>query len=445
MTTVELHAKRRQRLAKAMGPHSAAIVVAAPALIRNRDTEHVYRQDSDFAYLTGFPEPEAVAVILRDASVKPVTILFCRDRNPEREIWDGKREGQDGARKNFGIDDAFSISQIDELLPRLLENRRAVYWDFGKLKEWDDKLGVWCNTVKQKSRAGVRAPEQFFSLDAIVHEMRLRKDAHEVAIMRRAARISAQAHRRAMQQCHVGLHEYEIEAELLHEFTRFGSRAPAYPSIVAGGANACVLHYRDNNAMLNNGDLLLIDAGCEIDNYASDITRTFPVNGTFTPAQRAVYELVLKAQHAAIAKVRPGKRWNEPHDTAVQVLTTGMVKLGLLKGRVSKLIKDGAYRRFYMHRTGHWLGMDVHDVGEYRVDNKWRKLEPGMVLTVEPGMYIAPRSKGVAKEWWGIGVRIEDDVLVTRTGHDVLTAFAPKTVNDIEALMAHGARQRAGR
>ena len=444
MNQLQIHAKRRQQLAKAMVSHSAAIIVAAPALLRNRDTEHVYRQNSDFHYLTGFPEPEAVAVVVRDGSAKPRLIMFCRERNPEREIWDGKREGQDGARKHFGADEAYSIDQIENVLPRLLENRQAVYWDYGARQEWDEKVSGWCNVVKAKVRIGVSAPTHFFSLDALVHAQRLHKDPHEIALMRRAARISAQAHRRAMQQCQAGMAEYEIEAELLYEFTRFGSRAPAYPSIVAGGENACVLHYRENNATLQDGDLLLIDAGCEIDHYASDITRTFPVSGTFTPAQRSIYELVLKAQYAAIAKVKPGKRWNEPHDTAVRVLTQGLVKLGLLNGPLNKLIKDGAYRRFYMHRTGHWLGMDVHDVGDYRVDNKWRRLEPGMVLTVEPGLYIAPRSKDVDKQWWGIGVRIEDDVLVTRTGNDVLSDFVPKNVPEIEALMAYGARQRAG-
>ena len=433
---------RRKQLAKQMGSNTIAVLATAPVAIRNRDTEYPFRPDSDFFYLTGFPEPEAVMVLVAEKKAPPRFLLFCRERNPEKEIWDGRRAGQEGAVKLHGAHEAYPIAKLDEMMPTLLENRSTVYYAVGRSKEFDERLVGWRNQVLQKTRTGVRAPMQLCALESIVHEMRLRKDTDEMATMRRAAAISATAHRRAMEVCQPGMQEYEIEAELLHEFTRQGSRSPAYESIVASGENACILHYRENTDTLYDGDLLLIDAGCEFGGYASDITRTFPINGRFTPAQKAIYQLVLDAQDAAIAKAKPGKRWNEPHDAAVAVLTRGLVKLGLLKGRTDNLIKEGAYRRFYMHRTGHWLGMDVHDVGDYRVDDKWRKFERGMVFTVEPGLYIAPHSKGVGKEWWGIGVRIEDDVLITAQGCQVITAAAPKRVEEIEALMARAALRR---
>ncbi|MCL4316609.1 MAG: aminopeptidase P N-terminal domain-containing protein, partial [Gammaproteobacteria bacterium] len=364
-------------------------------------------------------------------------ILFSRERDPEKEIWNGARAGQEGACRDYGADDAFPIDDLDDILPGLLEKCERVYCVMGVQPEFDQHLIGWVNQIRAKSRAGLRAPEEFIALDQVLHEMRLFKSRAEIALMKKAARISAGAHKRAMRACKPGMMEYQIEAELRHEFLRQGSQAPAYNSIVAGGANACVLHYTDNRAPLKDGDLLLIDAGAELDNYASDITRTFPVNGRFSAEQRAVYEIVLEAQYAAIAKVQPGNHWNDPHQAAVRVLTKGLLDLGLLKGALPKLIKEQAYRRYYMHRTGHWLGMDVHDVGDYKIGDAWRVLEPGMVLTVEPGLYIAPGSSGVARKWQGIGVRIEDDVHLTSRGHEILSADAPKTVAEIEALMAH--------
>lgn len=443
MPTSSEFAKRRAHLLRAIGRDAIAILPTASAALRNRDVEYPYRPDSDFYYLTGFPEPDAVAVLLDQGSEGRRYILFCRDRDPAKEIWDGRRAGQAGARRRYGADEAYSIDKLEEILPKLIENRSVIYYPMGKDAAFDERVMGWRNDVRARARAGVRSPERVVAIEEILHDMRLRKDRTELATMRRAAQISARAHCRAMAMCRPGMAEYQIEAELLHEFMRHGSRFPAYGSIVASGDNACILHYRENDATLKNGDLLLIDAGCELDGYASDITRTFPISGQFSPAQRAIYALVLAAQYAAIAKVRPGKRWNEPHDAAVKTLTAGLVKLGLLKGKVDKLIEEGAYRRFYMHRTGHWLGMDVHDVGDYRVADRWRKLEPGMVLTVEPGLYIAPRCKGVDKKWWGIGVRIEDDVVVTRQGCEVLSKDVPKDPEAIEALMAKAKAEAA--
>lgn len=434
-------AKRRKQLMQMMGAGAIAIVPTAPVRLRNRDAEYAYRPDSDFYYLTGFPEPEACAVIMPgrtvDAGKRAEYVLFCRERDPHREAWHGRRAGPEGACALYGADDAFPISDIDDILPGLLENSERVFYTMGVHPEFDQSVMNWVNQIRQKSRTGSQSPREFVALDHLLHEMRLFKSPAEVKIMRRAAQISAAGHRRAMQACRPGLMEYQMEAELCYEFLRAGSRAPAYNPIVGGGANACILHYTENNAVLKDGDLVLIDAGAEYQGYAGDITRTFPVNGRFSPAQRAVYEIVLEAQRAAIDKVRVGNHWDEPHAAAVRVLTQGLVSLGLLKGKTAQLIKEQAYKRFYMHRTGHWLGMDVHDVGNYKEGDAWRLLEPGMVLTVEPGLYIPAGSKGVAKKWWDIGVRIEDDVLVTRTGPDVLSKDAPKSVEDIESLMAN--------
>jgi Xaa-Pro aminopeptidase len=426
--------RRRSRLMKMVGDGGIAILPTAREHTRNRDLDFPFRPDSDFYYLTGFPEPEAVMVLVpgRDHGEY---LLFCRERDPEMETWNGRRAGLDGARELYGADDAFPISDIDDILPGLLENRERVFYTMGCDAEFDRRVTDWINRLRKKARAGIHTPGEFVALDHLLHDMRLYKSAAELRTMRKAAAISAQAHRRAMQRCRVGTTEYQLEAELLHEFMHRGARFPAYPSIVGGGANGCILHYTENADRLADGDLVLIDAGCELDCYASDITRTFPVNGRFTDAQRSVYELVLEAQAAAIDQVRPGNHWNQPHEAAVHLLTEGLVERGLLKGKVSKLIKDEAYRRFYMHRTGHWLGMDVHDVGDYKVGEEWRVLEPGMVLTVEPGLYIPAGSKGVARKWWNIGIRIEDDVAVTKEGHEVLSADAPKTVAEIEALM----------
>lgn len=434
---------RRKRLMQMMGTGAIAILPTAPVRLRNRDAEYPYRADSDFYYLTGFPEPEAVAVLIPGRK-QGEYILFCRERDLQQETWHGRRAGTEGATAQHGADDAFPISDINEILPGLLEKCERVYYTMGRYPDFDQRVMEWVNQIRNKSRAGTHAPHEFVALDHVLHEMRLFKSRAEIETMRRAAQISAAGHRRAMQACRPGMMEYQIEAELRYEFTRSGSAAPAYNPIVGGGANACILHYTENNESLNEGELLLVDAGAEFDCYAGDITRTYPVNGRFAPAQRALYEVVLAAQLAALDKVRPGNHWNDPHAAAVRVLTQGLIKLGLLKGRLNTLIKDEAYRRYYMHRTGHWLGMDVHDVGDYKIGDEWRVLEPGMVLTVEPGLYIPAGSKGVAKKWWNIGIRIEDDVRVTRSGHEVLSAGAPKTVAEIESWMAKGWQHYSG-
>lgn len=426
--------KRRHRLMQHMGTDSIAIVPAAPQQTRNRDVEHVYRPDSDFSYLTGFPEPEAIAVFIPGRK-QGQFVLFCRERDPEMETWHGRRAGLEGAVERFGADDAFPIADVDDILPGLMENKERVFYSMGTHPDLDQHMIGWLKSVRSKARSGVQAPGEFISLDHALHEQRLIKSAAEIQAMKKAAKISAEAHCRAMQICKPGMMEYQVEAEIMHHFMSNGCRHAAYPSIVGGGENGCILHYIDNEMVLNDGELLLIDAGAEFDGYAADITRTFPINGKFSAEQKALYEVVLAAQEAAIAAVQPGNHWNHPHEAAVKALTKGLIKLGLLKGTPGKLIKEEAYRRFYMHRTGHWLGMDVHDVGDYKLDGEWRLLEAGMVLTVEPGLYIPAGSKGVAKKWWGIGIRIEDDVRVTRSGHEVLTAGVPKTVAEIEALM----------
>ena len=417
-----------------MGRGSIAVLPTAPERLRNRDVEYPYRPDSDFYYLTGFPEPEAVLVLVPGRREGEM-LLFCRDRDPERELWTGRRAGPEGAIEHYGMDDAFPIADIDDILPGLLENRERVYYTMGVYPEFDRRLIGWVNRIRAASRSGAHTPDEFVALEHLLHDMRLYKSAAELRLMRRAARIAAGAHVRAMQACRPGMMEYELEAEYTHEFRRHGCEH-AYSPIVGGGENACILHYTDNRGRLEAGDLVLVDAGAELDCYASDITRTFPVSGRFKPSQRALYELVLEAQQAAIERVRPGEHWNAPHEAAVRVLTRGLVKLGLLEGRVPSLIRREAYRDFYMHRTGHWLGMDVHDVGDYKVGGEWRVLEPGMVLTVEPGLYIAPDARGVARKWRGVGIRIEDDVAVTKTGCEILSKDVPKDPDEIEALMA---------
>ena len=426
-------ARRRRQLMRLMGRDAIAILPAAPPRTRNADNEYNYRQDSDFYYLTGFGEPEAVAVLLPERDAADY-ILFVRDRNPEREIWDGRRAGPEGAKSLHGAADAFPITDIDEILPGLLENREKVYYAMGTHPEFDQRVVGWVNGLRAQSKHGRHSPQEIVALDHVLHDMRLFKSRAELAMMREAARIAAAAHVRAMRASAPGRPEYELAAEITHEFRRHNADH-SYLPIVGGGVNACILHYRENDALLRDGDLLLIDAGCEYQGYASDITRTFPVNGRFTPAQRAVYDIVLEANLAATAKVRPGNHWNEPHDAAVRVITQGLVRLGLLKGRVPALEKAQAYRRYFMHRTGHWLGMDVHDVGDYKVGDEWRVFEPGMVLTIEPGIYIAANARGVPKRLRGIGIRIEDDVVVTRGGCEVLTEGVPKRAEDIEALM----------
>ncbi|AHL77294.1 Xaa-Pro aminopeptidase [Stutzerimonas stutzeri] len=432
------YARRRKALMAEMEPNSIAILPAAPMYIRNRDVEHIYRQDSDFQYLSGFPEPESVIALIPGREHGEY-VLFCRERDPARELWDGLRAGQDGAISEYGADDAFPIGDIDDILPGLIEGRSRVYYAIGSNQEFDHRLMEWINTIRSKARQGAQPPNEFVALDHLLHDLRLYKSANEVKVMRTAAEISARAHIRAMQASRAGLYEYHLEAELDYEFRKGGAKMPAYGSIVAAGKNACILHYRENDALLKEGDLVLIDAGCEIDCYASDITRTFPVGGRFSPEQKAIYELVLAANEEAFKHIAPGKHWNEAHEATVKVITTGLVDLGLLQGGVDELIAAEAYKPFYMHRAGHWLGMDVHDVGDYKVGGEWRVLEPGMAMTVEPGIYIAADNQDVSKKWRGIGVRIEDDVVVTRTGCDVLTAGVPKTVSEIEALMAAAA------
>jgi Xaa-Pro aminopeptidase len=423
-----VYAGRRGRLAQAIG-EGIAVVPTAPERVRNRDSHFPYRFDSHFYYLTGFTEPEAVLVLISNKS-----ILFCRERNPEREIWDGFRYGPEAARERFGFDEAHPIANLDQEMTRLLENQPALHYPMGADAEWDARAMRWLNAVRARVRTGIAAPERVHDVRALIDEMRLVKDAHELGIMRRAARIAAGAHRRAMQRARPGRTEYEIEAELLYEFRRNGAQFPAYSPIVASGANACVLHYVFNDAPLRDGDLLLIDAGCELDGYASDITRTFPVNGRFSPAQREVYELVLAAQRAAFDKVRPGNAWNEPHDAAVKVLAQGLLDLKLLTGTLQEVLEKETYKRFYMHRTGHWLGLDVHDAGDYKRAGSWRALAPGMTLTVEPGLYLRAEDD-IPERLRNIGVRIEDDVVVADGGCEVLTAEAPKAIADLEALM----------
>src|SRR5215467_13210237 len=434
MNTLSRYAERRDTLRQRMG-RGVAVVPTAPARARNRDSEYPYRFDSYFYYLSGFQEPEAVLVLVSGET--PKSILFCRQRDPTRELWDGLRSGPEGAKAALGLDEAYPIETLDEHMPRLLANQPMLHYAPGTDPAWDARVMEWLNEVRAQARSGIAAPTQIRDLRAPLDEMRLIKDDSELAVMRRAAAISVAAHERAMRATRPGRSEYEIEAELLHEFRRRGSQYPAYTPIVAGGANACILHYRENNARLAAGELLLIDAGCELDGYASDVTRTFPVSGKFSGPQKDIYELVLAAQSAAIAAVKTGNRWDEPHDAAVAVLARGFVDLGLCNGTVEKVIETEDYRRFYMHRTGHWLGLDVHDAGEYKSGGEWRRLEPGMTLTVEPGCYVRP-AEGVPEAFWNIGVRIEDDVVVTATGCEVLTAGAPKSVRDIEAIVGRG-------
>ncbi len=433
MPNTALYQQRRKHLLEQMR-HGVAVIPTAPEVARNADTHYDYRHDSHFHYLSGFAEPEAVLVLV--AGAQPQSLLFCREKDAEREVWDGFRYGPDAAARMFGFNAAFPIAQFDEKLAELMADQPTLFHPLGKDAIWDARLLKLRETVKARSRQGIQAPAELRDVRDLINEMRLVKDEHEIATMHRAAQISAGAHRRAMRFAKPGQYEYEVEAELLHEFCRYGARHPAYTSIVAGGANACTLHYVGNDARLNDGDLLLIDAGCELDSYAADITRTFPVNGKFSPAQKDVYELVLAAQSAAIATAQPGKLWNAPHEAALRVLAQGFIDLKLCAGSVESVLEAESYKQFYMHRTGHWLGMDVHDVGEYKRDGQWRPLQPGMTLTVEPGCYIRPAGN-VPQELWNIGIRIEDDVLITATGNEVLTQDAPKTVRDIEEEMRH--------
>jgi Xaa-Pro aminopeptidase len=426
-------AQRRKQLMRMIGHDGIAILPGAPVKMRSRDAEYRYRQDSDFYYLTGFAEPDSVCV-LAPGRDNGQFVLFCRDRDREKELWNGSRQGPEGAISNYGADDAFPIDDLDDILPGILETRSRLYYAMGANPEFDRRISEWVKSLRAREAAGVYPPQEFVALDHLLHDMRLYKSRAELSAMRRSAKIAVAAHARAIAAVRPGAYEYEIEAEFVHEFRRQDA-VVSYSPIVGGGANTCTLHYVDNNARLKDGDLLLIDAGCEWDYYASDITRTLPVNGRFSAEQRAVYEIVLEAQLAAIERTCQGNHWNDPHDAAVRIITRGLKKLGLLQGTVPKLMRDGAYREFFMHRTGHWLGMDVHDVGDYRIDDEWRLLEPGMVTTVEPGIYISANSNAPAR-WRNIGIRVEDDVAVTADGPEVLSRGLPKDPDEIEKLMA---------
>jgi Xaa-Pro aminopeptidase len=432
-------AKRRKILMQMIDPNGIVILPAATEKTRNSDVHYRYRQDSDFHYLTGFPEPEAVAVLVPQGNGYKY-LLFCRDKDPVRETWDGRRAGQTGAVKDYAADESYSILKLDSHLSKLLGEFERVYYTMGKDSDFDQRVIGWVNDLKN-SKSGLHPPQEFVALDHYLHDMRLFKSQTEIKTMRKSARIAVTAHKRAMQVCQPGMNEYEVEAEFVHEFKKNGADI-SYSPIVGGGENGCILHYTENNQVLNDGDLLLIDAGCEHDMYASDITRTFPVNGKFSAEQKALYDVVLNAQEAAFAEIAPGNSWIAPHEAAVKAISKGLKKLGLLKGTVSEIIKKETYYKFFMHKTGHWIGMDVHDVGDYKVEENWRVLEPGMVLTVEPGIYIPSGTKGVAKKWWGIGIRIEDDVLVTRKGHELLTKGLPRTSAEVEAEMAKGQAAR---
>ncbi|BBF84627.1 Xaa-Pro aminopeptidase [Aquitalea magnusonii] len=424
------HAERRTRLMQQMG-QGIAILPTAPEVVRNADNHYPYRADSHFLYLTGFAEPQAVLVL--DAGTGK-SILFCREKNLEREVWEGFRFGPDGAREAFGFDEAYPLSELDARLPDLLSGQKSLWWNIGRNAGFDVRVNGWLDAVRQRYRSGEQPPALYHDLLVLLDEMRMIKDAGERATLRRAGQISALGHIQAMRATRPGMMEYQVEAEILHTFIRNGARYPSYESIVAGGANACTLHYAANNARLNDGDLLLIDAGCELNGYAGDITRTFPVNGKFSPAQRDVYEIVLAAELAGIAAVKPGALWNEPGDAALKVLVQGMLDLKLLNGSVDGVIESGAFRQFYMHGIGHMIGLDVHDVGQRKLGGQWRSYQPGMCTTIEPGLYIRP-AQNVPPALHNIGIRIEDDVLVTETGHEVYTADVPKEIDAIEILM----------
>ncbi len=436
MVKMTEYAKRRKSMMRQVGSSGIIILPAASEAHRNADALYAYRQNSDFYYLTGFNEPEAV-IVLAPGRKEGEYLLFNRVRDRSREIWDGPRAGQEGARKLFGADQSFPIEEFEAMLPDLLADRDVIHYPLGTNPAFDKLIMHGMNTVRSQVRRGVQSPATFCDVAPTIHEMRIFKSADEIALMRKAAEISAKAHIRAMQVCKPGMHEYELEAELMHEFISNGARFPAYSSIVGSGHNSCILHYISNDRKIHDGDMVLIDAGCEYQNYASDITRTFPANGKFSAEQRAIYELVLESQLAALKSVKAGASWTAPQDVIVKILTQGLIDLGILKGKRDSLIEQQAYMPFYMHRSGHFLGLDVHDSGRYRINNKWRKLEPGMALTIEPGLYISADIPGVHKRWHNIGVRIEDDVIVTGKGCDVLSRNVPKSIDDIETIMAN--------
>jgi Xaa-Pro aminopeptidase len=434
MIKQEEYARRRNQLMKMAGPDSVIIVPAAPARLRNNDVHYPYRQDSDFLYLTGFREPEALMVII-PAEKGGECVMFCRERDPEKEMWDGAMAGLEGVVSDYGMDRAFPFGEVGKRLPDILYDQERIYYDLGRDPLFDQRLIGWLNEFRGKARKGFHAPEEIHALDHMLHDMRVYKSRAELAAMRKSAKVAIEAHTRAMQACSPGMNEAEIHAELLHSFTRHQCE-PSYLPIVGGGANACVLHYIENKDPLNDGELLLIDAGAEYDGYASDITRTFPVNGKFTARQRALYDVVLAAQEVAIDKARSGVQWQDVHDAAVEVATQGMIDLGILRNSLEQELENEGFKKFYVHNTGHWLGLDVHDVGEYQIDGHSRELEPGMVMTVEPGIYIGPHEDSVDECWRGIGIRIEDNVAITKDEARILTDGLAKTADGIEALMA---------
>jgi len=436
--TKQEFARRRHNLMQTMEQGSIAIVASSQELVRSRDTHFMFRQDSDFHYLCGFPEPNAVLALIPGREHGEF-VLFCNDKDPQQESWHGRRIGPEAACEKYGADDAFPIDDIDEILPGMMEGRHRIYYEMGKNTGLDNQIMSWVNKIRSQVKKGAQPPGEFIDLRHALHDMRLIKSAAEQKLMKQSAEIAADAHKRAMQVCKPGMTELEIEAELHYEFTRQGARFPAYSSIVASGDNACILHYTENQSKLKNGEMLLIDAGAEYQGYASDITRTFPINGKFTPAQKELYNLVLEAQLAAIETVKPGNHWMQPHEAAVDVLTEGMIGLGILEGDKQALIEQEAYKQYYMHKTGHWIGLDVHDVGDYSIDGEPRMLESGMVLTVEPAIYIPKDDDTVAKKYRGTGIRIEDDIVVTSDGHEVLSAGVVKTVEEIETLMSMSA------
>jgi len=432
----EVFIKRREKLFQQMQPNSTAILCAAKECIRNPEINYRYRQDSDFYYLTGFKEPEAVAVFIKGESTEEF-ILFNRENDPEKEQWVGPRAGQEGAIREFGADQSYPISELDARMIEILRGEDYLYYAYGRYPWFDREVNRWLNRIRSEIRTGVNVVNTIINIEDILHEMRMIKSDEEVAILKKAANISASAHYHAIKTCSPNRYEYQLEGELLHQYYQQGAREVAFGSIVAGGAHACTLHYEANDSLLKDGDLVLIDAGCEYEYYASDITRTFPVNGHFSKEQAEIYNLVLKAQIAAIELVKPGICWSKLQEKAVKIITEGLCELGILSGNVDELIESRAYARFYMHRIGHWLGIDAHDVGKYKIGDQWRILQPGMIFTVEPGIYIKTESEAVDKKWWNIGVRIEDDILVTKDGFEVLTSNVPKTVEEIEKLMQH--------
>jgi Xaa-Pro aminopeptidase len=434
MIKQEEYARRRTQLMRMAGEGSIIIVPAGVECVRNNDVLYPFRQNSDFLYLTGFREPDAM-LVLAPGEEQDETIMFCRPRDTKKEMWDGPMAGLEGVVEDFGMDRAHDIAEVTEILPGLLRDRIRIYHDLGRDAAFDAQLIGWLNEFRGKPRKTFHAPEEIIELSHMLHDMRLFKSRTELTAMRRSARVAAQAHIRAMQECRPGMNEAEIHALMVQTFMASQCES-AYPAIVGGGDNACVLHYIANNQDLAEGDLLLIDAGAEYDGYASDITRTFPVSGKYSGPQQEIYDVVLNANLKAIEAVRPGTQWDHIHDVAIESLTDGLLDLGILQGDREEAIEKGLVENYYVHKTGHWLGLDVHDVGDYQVDGHSRELEPGMTLTIEPGIYIRSDDESVDERWRGIGVRIEDDVAVTRDEPEVITHRVPKEIADIEALMA---------